>query len=194
MNCSVKFLVPIVIAGASDGAPPFFLLESELPPQPANATTRTAMAAVNRRNLISGYGCLVTGRRPLRDLGGHRDLEPEGTPLTRPAIRPDPAAVVLDDSLAHRQADPRTRVVTAAVEAVERLEDLARVLGVHPDAVVGHGEAHEPVVARRADGDSRLALRELDRVADEVLENLAEIGRGGRGVLGGPPPAHPPRG
>src|SRR3954464_7917798 len=161
MNCSVKFLVPIVMTGASDGAPgPFFFPESELPPQPAITATRTASAAVGRRNLISGYGCLVTGDRTLRDGGGHGNLELERAPLPRLALGPDPAAVVLHDPLADGKADPRARIVAAAVKARERLEDLARVFRVHPDPVVRDGEAHEPIVARGADGNARLVLGE----------------------------------
>src|SRR6476661_196117 len=156
MNCSVKFFVPIVMAGASDGAVPPFLPEPELPPQPASATIRTATAAVRMRLLISGYGCLVTRDGMLWNPGGHRDLEVEGTPPTGGALRPDPAAVVLDYALAHGQADSGARVVTAPVEPVERLEDLPGVLRIHPDSVVLDGEAHQITLTDGADGNARL--------------------------------------
>src|SRR4051794_19366031 len=177
MNCSVKFFVPIVIVGASDGAPPPFFDESELPPQPASATIRTAIAAVRKRDLISGYGCLVTGCGRLRRGGGGGELEVERAALAGVALGPDAGAVVLPDALADGPPAGRARVVAAPVQAVERLEDLLRVLRVHADAVVADGEAHQPVAALGAHGDARLLLGELDRVADEVLEHLAKVCR-----------------
>src|SRR3954467_4485492 len=104
MNCSVKFFVPIVIGGASDGAPTPFFSKSELPPQPASATIRTATAAVSLRDLISGYGCLVAGGGARRSRRG-RQLEAEGAAVAGLALGPDAAAVVLHDPLAHREAD-----------------------------------------------------------------------------------------
>jgi hypothetical protein len=38
--------------------------------------------------------------------------------------------VTPDDALADRQADPRTRVVLAPVEALEHLKDAVGVLGI----------------------------------------------------------------
>src|SRR4051812_6203831 len=177
MNCSVKFFVPIVIVGTSDGAGPAFFSEPELPPQPANATIMTATAAVRWRGVISGYGCLVPGSRTLAHARRRRQLNPEGPPLARLALSPDPPAVVLDDPLAYRQADSRARIAAAAVQAMERLEDLARVLRVHPDAVVGHREAHHAVVALGGHRHVRIPFGELDRVADEVLEHLTKVRR-----------------
>src|SRR3954471_1524856 len=98
MNCSVKFLVPIVIVGASDGFCAPFFDESELPPQPASAAIRTATAAVSRRGLISGYGCLVAGGRLLRSRGGGRQLEAERAAAAGLALGPDATAVVLHDA------------------------------------------------------------------------------------------------
>src|SRR3954471_18214279 len=98
MNCSVKFLVPMVMVGAPGGAPPLFD-DLELPPQPASATMRTAMAAVRSRVLISGDWRLVARGWALRDLRRGRNLEMKRAALTGFALGPDPPAVVLDDAL-----------------------------------------------------------------------------------------------
>src|SRR3954454_9040920 len=87
-------------------------------------------------------------------------------------VQPHAPAVVLDDLAAHGQADARALEARARVQALEDDEDPLVVLGVDPDAVVGHGEAPGAVVALGADRDARgLVAAELDRVADQVLEH-----------------------
>ena len=51
-------------------------------------------------------------------------------------VEPDPAAVVLDDLAAHREADAGALVGAAGVQALEDDEDPVGVLGLDPDAVV----------------------------------------------------------
>src|SRR4051794_11090243 len=121
MNCSVKFLVPIVIVGASPGAPPPFEPPPEPPPQPASATMRAAVAAVSSRDRISGYGSFVARSGARAALERRGDLEAEGAAAPRLALGPDAPAVVLDDALAHRQPDAGAGIVAPAVEAVEGL-------------------------------------------------------------------------
>src|SRR5215218_2513241 len=120
MYCSVKFFVPIVMTGASCGALPD--PESSPSPQPARirAAISPASAAVRRRRLISGQGRRVA-RRGLRNAFARgRQGEPEGAPVARLALRPDAAAVALDDPLADREPDAGALVVAVAVQAVER--------------------------------------------------------------------------
>src|SRR3712207_7132818 len=50
------------------------------------------------------------------------------------------ALVALDDLLGDGQADARALEVLGAVEPLEHLEDLLRVLLVDPDAVVAHAD------------------------------------------------------
>src|SRR4051794_1058486 len=144
MNCSGKFLVPIVISGPSGVGPvaPLPPAPSPPPPQPASAKariTRAASAAARLGRLMSGDGRLVA-RRAVGLLRGARQGEPERAPLAGLALRPDAAAVLLDDPVANRQPDPGAGVRPLAVQAVERLEDLLGVARLHADAVVAHRE------------------------------------------------------
>src|SRR3954449_11866882 len=96
-------------------------------------------------------------------------------------VQPDPAAVPLDDLLAHRQADAGPGELVLAVQTLEDHEDALAVLGLDADAVVA---AAEQVLGRRAvvgalllHGQAhggRLFTAELDRIADEVLEQSGE--------------------
>ena len=67
----------------------------------------------------------------------------------------------------------------AAVQALEDDEDAVGVLGLDADAVVAHRE--QPVAAARARRATwtrgRLVAAELDGVADQVLEELAQLRR-----------------
>jgi len=87
--------------------------------------------------------------------------------------------VALHDALAHRQPDARPFVLVARVQAPEHLQDARGVRGRHPDAVVRH--AHQPAVVLPLRTDPHLGRhtgpRELERVADQVLEELAELRR-----------------
>src|SRR5512139_952417 len=86
-------------------------------------------------------------------------------------VEPDPAAVILDDLLAHRESDARTGVLVLRVQPLEDQEDPVGVAGIDADAVVGAGELPHLAVEPRPDVHvGRLLAPELDRVADEVLE------------------------
>src|SRR3954447_5946664 len=124
MNCSGKFFVPIVICGGAACVVVFFGASPPPPPQPERATSairRAASAAVYRRVGMSGDGRLVALAVGGGGLG--REGEPERAALARLALGPDPAAVLLDDPLAHREPDSGTRVGALAVQAMEGLED-----------------------------------------------------------------------
>src|SRR5690242_15276809 len=69
-------------------------------------------------------------------------------------LHPDAPADAFDDLLAHRQADPRPRVLLARVETLEHLEDAVRVLGIDADPVVAHRE--HPLVRPPANADVHL--------------------------------------
>src|SRR3954470_20883512 len=176
MNCSGKFLVPIVIWGGGGWVAVCLGVSLPSPPQPVRPTSairRAAGAAVYHLMRTSGYGWLVARAVRCRGLDGQG--EPEGAALARLALGPDPAAVLLDDPLAHREPDAGSGVGALAVKAVERLEDLLRLRLLHADPVVAHGEPPRAVDSARRDLHVRVALGELHGVRDQVLEDLAEI-------------------
>src|SRR6476646_1253920 len=64
-------------------------------------------------------------------------------------VEPEPAAMVLDDLLAHRQADAGATVGVPPVQALEDHEDLVLVLLLDADPVVAAGELPHPGLVRR---------------------------------------------
>src|SRR5687768_5296290 len=55
-------------------------------------------------------------------------------------LEPDAPVVALDDPLANCKPDPAARVLVAAVNAVEHVENLSEIRRVDPDAVIAHRE------------------------------------------------------
>src|SRR5206468_7185881 len=93
---------------------------------------------------------------------------------------PDAAALAFDDLLADSQDDAGSRVFLLDVQALEDDEDPRGVLGIEADAVVADGE--DPLVAfapGRDMDEGRGLAAELDRVADQILEDLPESNRVG---------------
>src|SRR5439155_2048523 len=91
-------------------------------------------------------------------------------------LDPDAPAVAPDDLLDDGQADAGAGIRVAGVQALEHLEDALAVARVDADAVVGDLEVPVLALAARADLDARGGLAaELQRVGDEVLEQLGEL-------------------
>src|SRR6185437_12306579 len=106
---------------------------------------------------------------------GQREVEARALPLL--GFDPDTAAVPFDDLLAQRQADPRAWIRFARVQALEDDKDALGILSVEADAVVRNGEQILRTVPLRADTHQRRRVAtELDRVADQVLKDLAQLG------------------
>ena len=97
--------------------------------------------------------------------------EGEGAPLAEAARHGDVPAVLLDDVLHDREPEPDP-LARAAAHLVELLEDVLEILLRDADALVRHRDLDRDGVLDRLDEDARAARRELDRVADEVDENL----------------------
>ena len=89
------------------------------------------------------------------------------------ALCADLSAMAADDPLNARQSDPRPGELVRAVQALEGLEQLARMLHVEPDAVVTHDELAAIIVLAAGDLDPCvLAGRgELPRVPEQVLQH-----------------------
>src|SRR3954454_6560347 len=104
----VRTLAVVVCGGVATSSPP-------QAPRPRAAVARTASPSA-RANAISGArpgGCgLVLCGHALLD---SRQREVEDAALSRRAGHPDPAAVLVDDALADRQADARAGVGLLAV-------------------------------------------------------------------------------
>jgi hypothetical protein len=84
--------------------------------------------------------------------------------------------VALHDPLAQGQTDPGSRVAVTGVEALEELEDPLPILGLDTDPVVAYAELPAILNLSCLDLDPRSVLaRELDAVANEVLEELNEL-------------------
>src|SRR6266536_4081007 len=80
-------------------------------------------------------GCnIVVGR-------GDGEREREGAPLTRPALRPDLAAVRLDE-LAHDVEPEPQPLPLAPLAAVVAVEDARQVVVPDPRSAIGDGDAH----------------------------------------------------
>src|SRR5437764_14176871 len=93
-------------------------------------------------------------------------------------LDPDPAAVDVNDSLADGQADTRARILVGAVQTREHAEDALGLRRVDADPVVPNAEAPAVGHLGRPDADARrLVAGELDRVRDQVLEQLAQSAR-----------------
>src|SRR3984957_5320254 len=101
-----------------------------------------------------------------------RHGEPEPGALGDAGVEPDPAAEVLDDLPAHGQADSRSRARGPLVQSLEDQENAVSILRFDADSVVGDGKRPERAVGLGRDDDARRLLApELERVAEQVLED-----------------------
>src|SRR5690606_19917702 len=117
-----------------------------------------------------------SGRGPVLQPG--RDADGEGAPLPGLTLDVDGAADHVGESLAHAEPEPCPRHAPgrAPFDLPERLEDPLPELGLDSDPRVLH--ADDDLVA----GDLRLepdlaSLGELDRVREDVAQDLAQLVR-----------------
>src|SRR3954471_23765360 len=104
--------------------------------------------------------------------GGKWQREAEGRAALRARLGPDPPAVRLDDAAADGQPDAAALVAVLAVQPVERPEDPVGLGGCDSDSRVLDRHAHAVLAVRLGPHPHHglCAVRELHRVADEVLE------------------------
>src|SRR5436305_756111 len=89
----------------------------------------------------------------------------------RSVLRPDAAALRFHD--ASRDVEPQAQTTPIAPpDLPEPPEDGFQVLGRDSRARVRDGNAHLTIRALRPDGDARPRRRELDRVSDQIGDDL----------------------
>src|ERR1051326_1926408 len=109
----------------------------------------------------------------------HGQSHDEDRALARGAPRRDLSSVTFRYFATDCQADAGALVNSASVQALEHRENAVGVLFLEADAVVADDDVHAAVAVLAADLDARrhaLAV-ELQRVADEVLQELAHLQR-----------------
>src|SRR4051794_26660848 len=91
-------------------------------------------------------------------------------------LDPDAPAVALGDLFADGEADAGAGVFAHGMQALEQHENALEVLRLDADAVVGDADAPLRVFLQRRDANARHRLAaELERIADQVLEELREL-------------------
>src|SRR5688572_1573790 len=107
-----------------------------------------------------------------------RQLDPEGRTLSRGASECNPASVRLHDRLREREPKPRPGdSARRRVSPEELREDAVVLLLRDADALVAHADAHDGVVAFTGDLDHAAVGRVLDRIGEQVAEDLREPAR-----------------
>ena len=112
----------------------------------------------------------------------NRHLHNEAAALMRRAFDADGAAHQVDDVLCNRHAEAGALhlVGRGVLRAGERLENVLDELGRHAVAVIGHGNDEDRVrvvrarLFREVEADFAADLRILDRVREQVDENLPQ--------------------
>jgi excisionase family DNA binding protein len=124
------------------------------------------------RGLVGGIRWSVSRRaRSIFDGRCDRDGEIERAAAAKSALCPDSSTVCLDDALGGGEPQPRAAAV-GSPDLVEPLEQVREVLGGNARARIRHPEEHFLPLRSRADRDAATGRRELERVADEILEHL----------------------
>ena len=120
----------------------------------------------------------LSGTTLLNEPASYGDCEVKRGAASELRFHPDTPAVTLDDLLADGQADARAGVLVLGCAGAGRSRRCARHTGVRCRCRCrGTEKSHScPCLARRRDVHSgRLVTVKLDGVADQVLEQLAEL-------------------
>src|SRR3989442_10687012 len=117
-------------------------------------------------------GSGIGGHRGRR-LSGQRQREKERDAALGQVLGPDAPAVRLDDALADREAETGAPAAVG-LPAVKLLEDLVLLPARQPRAAVGDLRGDGAVRRGRDDSDRTLGRGVLDRVVEEVHEDLLD--------------------
>src|ERR1700732_2005787 len=105
-----------------------------------------------------------------------REGKSKGGSCSGRGFHPDAPAVPLHDLLANRQPDAGARMGAAAVQALEHHENPLEIFRRNTDAVVLHRKVPEYAVRFSMELNLRaLIATELDRIGNQVLEQLAQL-------------------
>src|SRR5215213_6731008 len=105
----------------------------------------------------------------------HRQLHGKSRPLTDRALEVDRASVCLDHSARERKPEPAAGDTARGRSATEKLGEHPVVrLGRNSEALVAHANPHEPIVLLPRNLDRPPSGRVLDRVRDEIREDLCQ--------------------
>ena len=145
---------------------------SELEAAMVRLTTRSVREPARRPCLGCTIRSTAIGKSILRCRGsGNR--EEKSTPAPRCALDPDASAVSLDDALGDGKPEPGALTPSPGC-LPKSVKDTGQVLGRDATARIRNPEDDLVIPRGRAHRDTTASLRELDRVADEVLEHLKE--------------------
>ena len=111
----------------------------------------------------------------------HRQSDREGRTVVDLAGGGDRAVMALDDLAAQRQADTGPGIRARPMQPLEGAEDPRGVLLVEADPVVAHGQLarRDRHLARNAKLRDHVLAAKLQRVAQQVLQQLAHLHRVG---------------
>ncbi len=107
-----------------------------------------------------------------------RQLDDEGCAAAGLALRPDAAAVIIDDAVG--DGKPQAGALAGVFRREERIEDAAERLGLHARPVVVETDANGAVVPPRTHGELAFAARGEHRllcVDDQIEEDLLDLVR-----------------
>src|SRR5947207_6359527 len=138
--------------------------------------SRVSRLALGLRQ-VARRGALALRRLPRALAEGQGDAEEAPAPLGR--LDPEPAPVPLDDAPAdvEAQAEALRATVRGVARAVEGQEDVVAVDRRHPDAVVAHAQQRLIALPPRLDDHLAAGGRVLERVLQQVGEDLPQAQR-----------------
>src|SRR5262245_59607246 len=120
----------------------------------ARLALRSGRSASSRSSALSSTIRMSTGWL-LTMIPIWSEREEECCPLVNDGVRPDPAAMAMDDALHDGQADACALEVLRPMQTLEDSEELVRILHVEPGSVVAHVEDVVAVLAPTADVHAR---------------------------------------
>src|ERR1017187_317797 len=143
-------------------------------PSPATTTRFAMLFFLNARNVSATSSALSsTSRMIFSTMLPFLEGEPEGGPLALRSLRPDAAAVPVDDPLNGCKPDTGAGKLGSGVEALERAEELVGIGHVEADTVVPNEIDRHSV--QPLDPEIHACLgplrREFEGVAEEVLQD-----------------------